>query len=88
MEPTIFPEANRRHGPPEGMDESQVRTIPSFVGAVHGGPLDGSVVSVVAWKPSPEELAELQAGAFVYLSVLGGLPPHCMETSFKEATSF
>lgn len=68
------------------MDESQVRAIPSFVDKVVGGSLDGACITVVAWKPTPEEIEQIKNGANIYLSVVGGLPPHFIETSFKEAT--
>lgn len=86
MNPIEFPEANARHGAPEGMDESHVRVIPSFRAVIQGGAFDGSEMVVVAWKPTPAELAELNAGGAAYLSMIGGLPPHFVTTSFAEAT--
>lgn len=87
MTPFRFPEANTNFGPPPGLDESQVRTIPAFVAGVKGGNLDGSTCVIVAWKPSAEEIAEIQKGAAIYVNMVGGLAPHFLTTSFKEAIS-
>ncbi len=85
MKPTDFPESNIVFGPPAGMDESQVFSTPAFAGKIHGGNLDGSSVSVVAWQPSPEEIEQIKNGAPIFLTVLGCLPPHFLSLSFKEA---
>lgn len=85
MQPAQFPEANARFGPPEGMAESQVRTIPAHVRKVSGGSVDGALQMIVAWKPTAEEIAHLSSGGLVYLSCLGGLPPHFITTTFEEA---
>lgn len=69
------------------MDESHVKTIPSFRATITGGPHDGSPIVVVAWRPSAEELAQLNAGGVVYLSMIGGMSPHFMTTAFKEAVT-
>lgn len=82
MTPSNFKQANRMFTAPEGMDETQVASIPACALVMNGGPLDGSAMVVVAWKPSEEELKELNNGGLVYLSVLGGLPPHTVGTSF------
>lgn len=47
--------------------------------------LDGSRFVVVAWKPTPEELNELNNGGMIYLSMLNGLLPHFLTTDFKAA---
>ena len=82
-----FPEANKNLGAPTGLDESQVKTIPAFFGQITGGNLDGLNMIVVAWKPSLREIEELKNGGSVFLTVIGGLPPHFISTSFKEAVS-
>ena len=87
MSPHKFPEANHRFGPPEDMTESQVATIPAFVGETRVGSCDGSPCVVVAWKPDARELAALNEGAPIFLTVLGGLPPHFLSTNFQEATN-
>lgn len=87
MNAVEFPEANCKHGPPDGLDESHVKTVPSFRAQISGGPHDGVEMVVVAWRPTPEDLVALNAGALVYLSMMGGLCPHFLTTSFKEATT-
>lgn len=89
MTPFNFPEANTNIGAPKDgeLDGSQCSSIPGFVGETKGGTLDGSHIIVVAWKPSPEELAELVAGGAVYLTCFGGIPPHTLQTSFHHATN-
>lgn len=82
MEPTDFPEANINFGPPKGFSESQVRTIRGFRGQVTENSLDGVEVSVVAWKPSEPEIVQMIAGSPIYLTVIGGLPPHSLSTKF------
>lgn len=86
MNPCNLRISNSSFGPPEGMDESQVFRIPAYVGTIEQGNLDGSNFVVVAWKPEPKDLIRLMAGGAIYLSCLGGLPPHFLTTSFAEAT--
>lgn len=86
MIPADFPQANIVFGPPAGMDESQVCKIPAYVGQLKSGNLDGAQFTVVAWLPTSEELLHLQQGQAVYLSVLGGLPPHFLTTDFQAAS--
>lgn len=84
MEPTTFKEVNHKFGPPEGMEESQVRTIPAYLGQINNGNLDGAPVVTVAWKPSEEELKQLIGGNPIYLTCIGGLPPHYLTTQFPH----
>ncbi len=86
MTPVRFPEANCCYGPPQGMDENQVMTIPAFQHQVNGGSCDGSAQVVVAWMPSAEELAVLNAGGPLFISMLGGLAPHYPSVDFHAAT--
>ncbi len=86
MSPIDFPESNHRFGPPKGMDESQVKTIPAFVAEVQRGNLAGVQTVVVAWQPTPAEIEQIKNGAPIFLSMIGGLLPHFLSTSFKEAT--
>lgn len=86
MNPVHFPEANARIGPPPGLTEAQVKTIYAHVGQANGGSVDGARQIIVAWKPTDEEVARLSSGGLVFLSCLGGLPPHFLCTSFQEAT--
>lgn len=84
MEPANFEQANTNFGPPPGMSEGQVRTIPGCRAIVKGGSCDGMPICVVAWKPTPADLLRLQNGGVVYLSVYGGLPPHLLTTVWEH----
>ena len=85
MKPVNFPEANSKHGPPKGFDESQIMTIPSFTSESLGGHLDGCGIVVVAWQPSDQEIKAIAAGGNIFLTMIGGLAPHFVSTSFKDA---
>jgi len=85
MTPINFPEANAPFGAPPDMDASQVKTIPAFAGVVEGGSCDGCEQVIVAWMPSDGERLAIATGAPVYISMLGGLLPHFVCTSFEEA---
>lgn len=85
MNPVQFPQANTRFGPPEDLEESQCRNIHAFAGEIRGGSIDGSLIVITAWKPTEEEIEQLKRGGYVYLTVIGGLPPHCLTTDFKSA---
>lgn len=87
MNPDTFPEVNTQFTAPDGLEESQVQTIPGFMGTVDRGSVEGLQMIVVAWKPSPVDLVRLNTGGVIYLTVLGGLPPHFLTTSFAEATN-
>lgn len=86
MRSVDFPEANKTFGPPADLTEEQCRAIRAHVAPVAGGSIDGAHIIVVAWKPSQEELLELEAGNPVFLTCVGSLPPHFITTSFREAT--
>jgi len=81
MTPVVFDEANVVFGPPPGMSESQCASIPACAYEMIGGPLDGCRMVVVAWKPDAKDLEDLNKGSPVFLSVIGGLPPHYLTTS-------
>ena len=81
MTPIEFAEANVVFGPPPGLEESQCASIPACSYQMVGGPLDGCSIVVVAWKPNAEDLRRLNEGSPVFLSVIGGLPPHYVSTS-------
>lgn len=84
MIPVDFEESNTNYGPPSDLDESQCATVKAYRGTVLGGPVDGVEISVVAWKPSPQEISDILAGSPIYVSVMGGLAPHVLGTSFKS----
>lgn len=85
MTPVKFPEANSRFGPPEDLAESQCMTIWAYSGTVAGGSVDGAHQVVVAWLPDEQERKRIADGGPIFLSVIGGLPPHYLSTSFAEA---
>lgn len=87
MTPITFHEANASFKAPTDLAESQVATIMAYCGPIPGGSMDGEKMVVVAWKPSPEEVAAISAGAPVFLTTLGGLPPHFLTTDFASATN-
>lgn len=86
MEAINFAEANTQFKAPDDLDESQCRTIPAYTGNIKGGSVDGAQVVVVAWLPNNEELDALMSGEPIYLSCIGGLPPHFLTTDFQQAT--
>lgn len=89
MIPVTFEEANASFGAPEDMHESQCMTIEGFMGEVRNpnSSLDGQRIIVVAWKPSIEEITIMQMGNPIYLSFVGGIPPHFPCMTFQEATN-
>jgi len=87
MTPTIFPEANTKFRAPADLAESQCQTIPGYVGSIRGGSLDGSAVVVVAWMPDEKDLEDLKNGKPIYLSCIGGLPPHLIGMDFNAVTN-
>lgn len=80
-----FPQANILFGPPEGMHENQVASVPAYQGKIDRGSCDGLSLVVTAWRPTVQELVDLNAGAPVFLSFVGGLPPHFATTRFEQA---
>lgn len=82
MSPCVFPQANIQLGKPEDLDESQCESIPAFSGQMVGGNLDGSHLIVVAWKPSEDDLKRLVEGSPIFLTCIGGCPPHFMSATF------
>jgi hypothetical protein len=85
MSPVDFEQSNCVFGPPPDLAEEQCSSIHAFQGIVKGGSCDGVAVVVVAWKPSSEELEKLNQGSPIFLSCLGGLPPHFLTTDFESA---
>lgn len=61
-EPINFAGATDHFGPPPGLDE--------MVGYLHVFRNGRTVVS--AWRPSPEELAKLNAGEAIFVSIMSG----------------
>lgn len=84
MTPIPFPQANTRYRPPAGYAESQIRSVLAYEGKAPNS-LDGDKIVVVAHKPSAEDIARINAGEPIFLTMVGGLAPHCLTTSFEEA---
>jgi uncharacterized protein (DUF488 family) len=76
MTATAFDEDNAVLGPPEGMTEDDVFSL-----SVYQGVNDvGEPVVVSCWKPTKEELAEINRTGRVWLMVMGKtMPPVCLE---------
>lgn len=87
MTSTNFAQANSTFGPPPDLTDTQCNTIYAYQGRVERGSVEGSPIVVVAWKPDARELARIAAGEPIFLSCLGGLPPHFLSTSFAEAAN-
>jgi hypothetical protein len=81
-----FSQANKYFGPPAGLEESQVRSIPAFVGDTTSGSVDGVPLVVVAWQPSFEDLELMKQGKPIFITMMGGLAPHYLSMSFEQAT--
>lgn len=86
MIPIKFDECNVCYSAPQDMSEQQVRTIDAYRGRVEGGSCDGADLAIVAWLPTEQELKSLNEGKPIFLSMLYGLAPHFLTTSFKEAS--
>lgn len=86
MTPAFFPEANTKFGPPPEFEESQIRTIPAHIGTIEQGSVEGTIFVVVAYQPSQQEKEDIMTGKPIFLSVMGGLPPHFLSTDFYTAT--
>jgi hypothetical protein len=87
MTPTDFPQANATFSAPKDMHEEQVHAVRAHVGRVTGGSCDGAQMVVTAWFPDALDIVRLQQGGPIYITFLGGLPPHVPTTSFEEATN-
>lgn len=86
MTPIYFPESNTIFGPPSDLEESQCMKIHAHVGQVRSGSVDGALQVVVAWQPDASDIAKIIAGNPIFLSCIGGLPPHFLTTDFHSAT--
>lgn len=86
MTPVDFKESNCTFGPPPGYDESQVGPLSAFDGKIERGSMEGSRVIVTAWLPSVKEMEAILNGSPIFISFIGGLPPHFPSTSFAEAS--
>lgn len=75
---TAFAEANARLGPPRGMTEQEVHTLP----VRRSTGLDGAAC-VSCWRLDADELAEIQRTGVVWLSVMGSTHPPLLVTGRK-----
>lgn len=85
MTPVNFPQANAVFGAPPDLEDSQCERIPVFVGEVERGSVEGSRIIVAAWMPDEMDRQRISAGEPIFISVLGGLPPHFLTTEFASA---
>lgn len=79
MKHVAHPSNNAELAPPEGMtpDQCQALTITRLVYDQAGG--GGIPACVSFWRPTPEQMALLNSGRPVWLSVLGTThPPLCL----------
>jgi len=78
MKATGHPSNTRVLGAPVGWDQSE---LPVHALPITDRVLDDHIDTVVSyWKPTPEELTMLNAGALVELSVIGRtMPPVALE---------
>lgn len=67
------------------MHENQVATIHAYSTEAAQGSCDGTPMVVTAWKPTAQEMADIASGTVVFLTCLGGLPPHFLTTRFEQA---
>ena len=65
--------ATRNLGKPIDWDDERDGPCGSL--AIRDTRLNGAPCMLSAWQPSPEELAALNAGAKIYLHVIGGIHP-------------
>lgn len=86
MNPTHFPQSNINYVAPADLEESQCATVAGYQGKVTGGSIDGSPISVVAWTPTPREVELIKEGKPIFITFVGGIPPHYPSMSFEEAT--
>lgn len=87
MTPASFDQANAIFRAPDGLEESQCSAVRAYTGTLQGGSCDGVPIVVTAWQPSAAEITAIAAGAPIFLTIIGSLPPHCVTTSFAEATN-
>lgn len=61
-------------------------TIPACITDIAGGSVDGHTAVVVAWQPNELDKLRISQGEPIFLSMLGGLAPHVIGTSFEDVT--
>jgi len=80
-----FPQANAKLSRPSDLADSQCQSMKAYFGEIKSGSCDGGKLIITAWKPSPEELKDINDGKPIYLCCLNGIPPHFLCTDFELA---
>jgi hypothetical protein len=81
MNPTQHVSNNRVLGAPQGWDQQSLTCTALAVTLTE---VDGALAMVSYWRPDPHELALLNAGGLVALSVFGGGMPPVALTACKD----
>lgn len=71
--------------PPPQFDESQIHSITAYKFQIQGS-LDGEQGIAVAWQPDAEDIRRISEGGRVYLTMVSGLLPHRLSTTWEDAT--
>lgn len=71
--------------PPPDLDESQCHSITAYRFEIKQGNLDGQEGVAVAWKPDADDIRRISEGGVVYLTMIGGLIPHRLSTTWEDA---
>jgi len=79
-----FPESNCVFKSPPDL-EGSCQEIRAYQGQCTSGIFDGAMQCITAWRPSEHDMEMMRRGNPIYLTVMGGLPPHRLSTSFNEA---
>lgn len=84
MLPSRVSKATGTYGAPRGVSSNEVGGLPYWRVQER---LSGRVVPTIysAWKPTPEELACLNAGAYIVLGIVGEpIPPVSMNVEYID----
>jgi len=84
MTPIKFPEANATFNPPPDM-KGLCESVTAYCGHVEGGTNDGAKICVTAWRPTLQEIEAMRRGQPIFVSFIGGLPPHFVTTDFQQS---
>ncbi len=87
MLPINFPEAAVSLGRPSDMTDEECGPLPVARGIVQLSENSVGPAVISAWKPTPEELAMLNAGGPIYLHVIGRTQPPVMLSTRIEAVT-
>lgn len=87
MTPTNFPEGTKPLHRPPSMSADQCGDLQVYAGEIEAGSCKGMKVVVAAWQPTEEEKMHIAAGKPVFVSMIGGMVPHFLTTTFSSATN-